>query len=144
MSLIEIDWNPDHPKLRQFSLIWLCGFGIVGLFLAWRLGCFGGAGSWTTPLLLWSLAAAVGLLGLLFPRAVKPVYKAWMAVTFPIGWLLSHIFLAVIYYGAFTSLGLIFRLIGRDPLARHRTEKSDTYWIERSAKASAKRYFQQF
>ena len=144
MSLIEIDWNPDQTKLRQFALIWLCGFTLMGLLFAWRLNCFNGSQNWGTPLMIWAIAAVVGLPGLLFPFAVKPVYKLWMAVAFPIGWLLSHAVLAIIYYGLFTLLGLIFRLMGRDPLDRHQTRQTDTYWIKRSAKASTKRYFQQF
>ena len=144
MSLIEIDWNPDHTKLRQFALIWFCGFVLVGLLFAWRQGCFTGSQNWRTPLLIWVVAATVGLTGLLFPFAVKPVYRLWMAVTFPMGWFLSHAVLAIIYFGVFTLLGLIFRLMGRDPLDRHGTKRTDSYWIKRSAKTSTKRYFQQF
>jgi len=144
MSLIEIDWNPNHKKLRQFALIWFCGFVLVGALFAWRLGCFAGNHSWNTPLVIWLVAALVGLTGGLFPVAVKPVYKLWMALTFPIGWVLSHTVLGVIYFGLFTLVGLIFRLIGRDPLDRRGTRQAESYWVKRSGRVSTKRYFQQF
>jgi len=144
MSLIEIDWNPNQKKLRQFALIWFCGFAIVGTLSAWRSGCFSGSHDWNTPIVIWFVAAVVGLTGWLFPSVVRPVYRLWMALTFPIGWILSHAVLGAIYFGLFTLLGLIFRLIGRDPLDRRGTQQEESFWIERSGRTPAKRYFQQF
>jgi len=144
MSIIDIDWNPNHRKLRQFALIWFCGFLLSGCLLAWKLGCLTGSENWRVPFLLWAVAAVVGLPGLLFPFLMRPVYRMWMAITFPIGWLLSHALLAIIYFGVFTMFGLFFRLIGRDPLHRRRIGETGSYWIQRSGRRSAQRYFQQF
>jgi hypothetical protein len=144
MSVIEIDWNPNRTKLRQFALIWIAGFVLAGLLLAWRWGCFSGSQQWKVPILLWIIGSAIGLPGLLFPIAVRPVYQLWMAVTFPIGWVLSHAVLAVIYFGIFTLLGVVFRIIGRDPLEIRGNRQRDSYWVNRTAKTSTKRYYQQF
>ena len=62
----------------------------------------------------------IGLLGLLWPRVIRPVYVGWMVLAFPIGWTVSQAMLAVMFYGLFTPIGLLFRLIGRDPLHRAR------------------------
>jgi len=144
MSLIEIDWNPDAPKLRQFALICFCGFLLLGLLFAWRLECLTGSQNCTLPALFWSIAAVIGVAGLLFPQVLKPVYQIWMAVTFPIGWLLSHLVLGIIYFGLFTLLGFIFRILGRDPLNRRRKTTLKSYWVKHSGSSSRKRYFQQF
>jgi len=144
MSMIQIDWTPDRNKLRQFALIWLSGFSLIGLLFAWKLGCFEGTQAWTIPIGLWTAAGVVGFLGLAFPTAVKPVYLLWMAVTFPIGWLLSHTILAIIYFAIFGVLGLVFRLVGRDALGLRGRADRDTYWVKRSSPASGRRYFQQF
>ncbi|MGW8181076.1 MAG: SxtJ family membrane protein [bacterium] len=144
MSLIEIDWNPNHRKLQQFALTWFCGFMLVGTITAWKMGCFAGTHSWNAPLVIWLTAALVGLMGWLFPFVVRPIYKLWMAITFPIGWILSHAVLGVIYFGLFTLVGLIFRLIGRDPLDRRGSREVESYWMKRPSGTSTKRYFQQF
>ena len=36
-----------------------------------------------------------------------------MIVAFPIGWAVSHIMLAALFYGLFTPVALVFRTIGR-------------------------------
>lgn len=144
MSLIDIDWNPSPTKLRQFALIWFSGFGVVALVLAWKWGCFSGSRQWEIPVLILLVAASVGLMGLLFPPAVRPVYKLWMGLAFPIGWILSHAVLAIIYFGIFTLVGLVFRVIGRDPLDRLGHRQRESYWVNCSDKHSTKRYFQQF
>lgn len=144
MGLIEINWRPERRELRQFAAISLAGFGVLGLVLAWRLGALSGSGRWAAPVALWIAGAAVGALGLVLPRAVRPVYVVLMAAALPIGWALSHVVLAVLYYGCVTPIGLVFRLIGRDPLCRGFEPNAETYWVERPQAAETARYFRQF
>lgn len=144
MSVIDIDWKPDNRKLRQFAIVWLVGFTVFGAVAAWRVAAGSGTGSWTLPAVLWSLAAAVGVAGLARPGLVRPVYLAWMGLAFPIGWLVSHLFLGVLFYGIFTPVGILFRTIGRDPLNLRPDPARESYWIERRASSSARRYFNQF
>ena len=42
-----------------------------------------------------------------------------MVLAFPIGWTVSQVMLALMFFGLFTPIGLVFRLIGRDPLQPH-------------------------
>ncbi len=144
MSVIEVDWKPDRRKLRQFALTWLVGFSVVGLMVAWKVGVFSGSGWLLAPVILWGLAVGVGLPGLAAPGAVRPVYLAWMALAFPIGWLLSHIILAVIYYGVFTPVACVFRLMRRDLLARRFDREAESYWVRRKARDTVDRHFRQF
>ena len=67
------------------------------------------------------LALTVGPIGLVRPGWLQPIYVSWMVLAFPIGWTVSQVMLAVMFYGVFTPIGLVFRLIGRDPL--HRTRR---------------------
>ncbi len=55
------------------------------------------------------------------------VYIGWMILAFPIGWTVSQVMLAVMFFGLFTPIGLVFRLIGRDPL--HRGSHSRTRFV---------------
>ena len=48
-----------------------------------------------------------------------------MVLAFPIGWTVSLVLLGLVYYGLFTPIGLVFRLVGRDALQlrpRHRRD----------------------
>lgn len=148
MALIEINWNPDPRQLRQFAAIWLVAFGLIGALVAWRAGAFDvplvWARPWLAPLVFWIVAALVGLVGLVAPRAVRPVYVAWMAVGFPIGWVVSHVLLAITYFGLFTLVSLVFKLIGRDPLHRRFDRAAATYWVRRTPTGDVSRYFKQF
>ena len=140
MAPAEIDWNPDERKLRQFAVAWLIAFGVAGLVVAWRAG----RGPWTWPIALWGLAAAVGLCGTVMPRAVLWIYRGWTALAFPLGWVVNHVLLAAIYFGLFTPITLVFRLIGRDALQRRFPSDADSCWIKRSGRSDRDRYFRQF
>ena len=144
MSLVEINWKPGSRMLRQFALIWLIGFAIVGFVVAWKLDVFHGSGKWTAPFVIWILAVLVGILGTIAPKSVRPIYIGWMAVGFPIGYVMSHIVFAIVYFVIFTAVALYFRLTGRDALQRRFDKAAQTYWIKRAATPSPKAYFKQF
>ena len=144
MGVIEINWRPDRRQLRQFGVIAVFGFGLIGLVTAWRLDVFAGSGRWTAPVVLWAIGAALGLLGAVAPKAVRPAYVVLMAITSPIGWVVAHGALAVVYFGLFAPIGLVFRLIGRDPLCRQFDPEAETYWTKRPASPPGARYFRQF
>ncbi len=64
-------------------------------------------------------------------------------VTYPIGWLVSRLLLGVLFYGMFTPLGLLFRLLGRDALARRARPDASSYWITKEGPNDARSYFRQ-
>jgi hypothetical protein len=148
MALIEINWNPGRKQLRSFAILWFVFFAFAGALVAWRTGLIRGAAApganWNAPAVLWVLAVLVSAVGLAFPAAIKPVYQLWMGASFPIGWTVSHILLGVTYFGLFTFVGGIFRLIGRDALARRLDRGAATYWVKRSPPPDVARYFKQF
>ena len=85
-----------------------------------------------------------GPLGLLWPRLIQPVYVGWMVLAFPIGWTVSQAMLVVMFYGLFTPIALLFRLIGRDPLHRVRRPGLETYWSPKPSSTDLRSYFKQF
>ena len=74
---------------------------------------------------------------------MRPVFVGWMMLAFPLSWLVSHIALAIVFYGFFTPLALVFRLSGRDPLALKR-RNTESYWQPRPQATDVRRYFRQF
>ncbi|MEY2481468.1 MAG: hypothetical protein QOI04_2395 [Verrucomicrobiota bacterium] len=144
MSLIEINWKPGPKMLRQFAGIWLIAFTLLGFFVGWKLGVFHGSAKWTAPLVIWSVAIIVGVLGTLAPEIVRPIYVGWMALGFPIGFVVSHVVFAIVYFVIFTVVAIYFRVTGRDALQRKFDKDAQTYWIKRAATPSPKAYFNQF
>ena len=138
MQWSDIQFDPTTRTLRQFAGLWLVFFGGLGLWEALGRGHSAlGAG-------LAVAAVAIGLPGLAFPGLLRPIYVAWMVLAFPIGWTVSLIMLAILYYGLFTPIGLVFRLIGRDALQRTRRPGLETYWTPKPTPTDPRRYFKQF
>jgi hypothetical protein len=136
MRWSDIPRNPSGRLLRQFAGLWLLFFG--------GLACWHGLARHRVGLALAALALAVGLLGLLWPRAVRPVFVAWMVLAFPVGWAVAYALLAVVFYGIFTPLGLGFRLAGRDVLGLRRPAGRESYWWPKPAADGVASYFRQF
>jgi hypothetical protein len=82
--------------------------------------------------------------GLVWPQSIKPIYTVWMVAVFPIGWLVSLILLAVVYYGVVTPIAVLFRLIGRDSLQRHSPPEGGSYWQPKPAPQDPGRYLRQY
>jgi hypothetical protein len=131
--------GPDHSDrtVRQFALI--------GAALLAGLSLWNGRAAGATPSVVRTAAAgvALALVGGLWPRTVRPVYRVALAVTAPIGAVVSRLVLAAIYYLIFTPLGLLFRLVGRDELALGRPDPRDTYWRPSRGPRAARDYLRQ-
>ena len=137
MQWADISFSPRQRTLRQFAILWIVFFmGLAVWHGAWR-------GRTEVGLTLLALAIAIGPLGLVRPRAIRPIYVGWMVLAFPIGWLVSSIVLAIVYYGVFTPIAMAFRLLRRDALGR-RPRKTDTYWQPKPPVTDVRRYFRQF
>ncbi|MDH3626368.1 MAG: hypothetical protein OEV00_06435 [Acidobacteriota bacterium] len=148
MALIDIDWRPDRKKLREFGFV---GAGACLLLVGQLL--------WKQKLLFWGIAAdnvssvAIGLglgsllfllLAFAFPPILRPIYLVLTIVTLPIGFVISHVVMALIFYLVFGALGIFFRVIRRDSLRRAYDPDAKSYWIPRTPIENPERYFRQF
>jgi len=110
-AMISIPWNPEKKQLRQFAGIWFPAFcALVG----WMIGAK--TGHWDAVQLGWGICAIQALLGVFYPPAIRPVFVGLILLTFPIGWVVSHVVLGGIFYLLVTPIGLILRITGHDPL----------------------------
>ena len=78
------------------------------------------------------------------PRANLPLYVGLTVLTYPIGYVVSHVVMGLVFFGMLTPLALIFRLIGRDVLHRSFDESSKSYWVDSKPVKDPRRYFRQF
>jgi len=109
--MIAIEWNPGQKQLRQFAGIWFPAFcALVGWSIARKTG------HWHEVEIGWAIAGISSIAGLVFPPLIRPIFVGLILLTYPIGWVVSHVLLGLIFYGIVTPIGIILRLIGHDPL----------------------------
>lgn len=111
--------RPTARECRKLGLVFLVALGVFGGLTVWRSGPWGwwpvGAG------------AGLGLLGLLWPAGMKPIYLAWMALATVLGYFMSRLLLSVIFYLVLTPIGLVRRALGKRPLDLKLGDR-DSYW----------------
>lgn len=138
MALIEFDKNPSPSILRWFGLIQSAAVAMIGGIVWWRFQVP------TVAYGIWGFAAAFLVAYYAIPSLRRSLYLGAMYVTFPIGFVLSHVVLGLIYYIVFTGIGLALRICGYDPLQRRLDRTAKTYWITRRENRPASSYFRQF
>ena len=137
--LLELNLRPSLRQLRQFAglVVPLVGLLVVALLV----------GQFDRPVLATVLGVAtlgLSVCGLVWPHMIWPVYAAWMVAAYPVGWVLGHVVMAVVFYLLVTPIGLLMRLFGRDPLARRFDPGAASYWKTRRQVDDRSRYFRQF
>lgn len=146
-KMIEIDWNPDRRTLRQFGAVALVGFGILAA-LAWTeslIFSFGlGAARPAVAGALAGLGVLSALLGLVAPRANRPLFLGVTLLAFPIGFVLSHVILGLLFYVVIAPAGLVLRLAGHDPMQRRWSAEATSYWAPARPPRSKESYFRQY
>ena len=145
--MTNINLHPTDSQLRQFGFIALIAFGVLGAVVHWRGGLFGinfgDAARWVSYS-LWALGGVSALLSLVFPAGNRLLFVTLTLISYPIGYVVSFVLMAIFFYGPVTFVAIVFRLIGRDALKRKFEPEASTYWKPHTSPASIKRYFQQF
>jgi hypothetical protein len=141
MSLIRIEKNPSGRQLLVFGSAWLVFFGGWGL-AAWMRGRH------NTGEILWTSGAIVPLAGVASRKLLRHAYVGLSYATYPVGFVVSHLVLALVYFLALTPIGLTMRrltmrLLGHDPLTRNFEPGARTYWKPREKTKPADSYFNQ-
>jgi hypothetical protein len=138
--LSDISLHPEERTLRQFAAACILFLGGLGAWKLYRHGPAAGTYVWMI------LGLAVGALGLLAPKRIRLAYCGAMFVAFPIGWVVSHVLVTVLYGVVMTPIGFLLRALRRDRLRieRPRPEAYETYWTPRPESKDMARYLRQF
>lgn len=103
--------------------------GILALIEAYRLWSHGTLD--TLGIVLLAVAGPLLLLGLIYPKALAPLNKAWIKVGFLMFKIVNPIIMLGVYILTIVPIGLLLRLFGKDPLRLKLEPESKSYWIER-------------
>ena len=130
--------EPSSRDLTILALLFLLlGTAVGGYQLFWK----GAASGW-----YWIIAGVVLCLFRLITPLFRGVYSLWLAFSVILGYFVSRIILTIIFFLVITPMGLIFRVIGKDPMERKLDRKAISYWSqkEQEANPSIERYEKQF
>ena len=135
--MITVQWNPERKQLRQFAAIWFPAFcGLLG----WIVGAK--TGQWQTVQIAWAVCGVQAVAGVMVPPTIRPVFVGLILVTYPIGWVVSHVLLGAIFYLLFLPIGLALRMTGHDPLQLKRPA-GNSLWKTPVGKRHPASYLQQ-
>ena len=138
MAPIEIKQRPSDREMRWFGLVPLGFFGLIGALVLTL------AETVIVPAILWSIGVGLGVLYYALPPFRLPLYRGWIKTVSPIGWTISYLSLALVYYLMITPIGVVARLRGQDSMQRRFDREAQTYWIKRRSPDDVARYVRQF
>lgn len=109
---------------RAFGIVFAVVFAIIGL---WPLLGDPDPPRW------WSLGIGAVFLLLAFvrPRILAPLNRLWLRFGLLLHRIVNPIVLGAMFYVVITPVGVIRRVISRDPLALRLDDTRSSYWVER-------------
>jgi len=116
----------DYSKkgLRKFGLVVGGILVLIAVVLSYLRGSI-------TPV-LW-IVAGIGILlttlALVIPSVLKETYRYWMGFAVTLGWFVSRLILLLLFFGLFTPLGLIARLVRKRFLDVRFRDGVNSYWV---------------
>jgi len=124
--------------LRRQALVNAAVTAAVGLAF-WRL-----LDHALLPRVLWAVAAAMALIGLLAPAYFRPVRRLGAATAHAVGVALTYLLLVPLFYLFFAPVGLVLRVLGKDPLHLRRKPEGVSLWLHRRPKGRGQNITDQF
>lgn len=132
----DIEKIKSTPKqLREFGVVMGIFFGVVS-FLIHRKG-----GHFQTPAVI---ASVFLILGLTVPKVLLPLQKVWMTIAVVIGFFMSHVILAILFFVFLTPLSIISRMTGKKFLDDHNDDGGNSYWLDHPKITDKKSYLNQY
>jgi multisubunit Na+/H+ antiporter MnhG subunit len=138
MAITTFNRNPTAADLRTFGCLLVPFVAVFGAVVRLRTG------SPAAALAIWVVGGLLAAVFLAVPPARRPIFLGWSGLTYPIGWVVSHAVLAVVFYLVITPIGVVLRRVSRDPLDRRLEPTRPSYWTERDGAPAVGRYFRQF
>ena len=135
MSMIEVKKDFTRREL-------LCFGPLFGLFVG--VLAYLAIPNVTTRYVVWGVGAVVIAIYYAIPSLQRSFYRGWIYAVMPIGWVISHVLLASIYYLILTPIGIAMRVCGYDPMHRRFDREAKSYWIARDSSPRSDRYFKQY
>ena len=139
MAMHEIP-ELDKKGLRDFGVVTgLIIIGLFGVFFPWMFSGirlfhaydFWGALSPAVTALRWPfmLGGLLVIWGLVAPMSLKGLHRNWMKFGEMMSAVMTPLIMGIVFYFVFAPVGLLLRILGKDPMARKRDADVDTYRV---------------
>lgn len=141
----EINWKPDRAELKKFAVSLIIGFPAIALvffLVRWISG--DGMPEPRFFLLLGGIGAGIGVVCWLVPPLARLIHPVWYGLAACIGIVVANLLFTLLFYGLFGPMGLIMRLLGRDPLRLKFQRGTASYWRDAPPAPPAPHYFRQY
>jgi Saxitoxin biosynthesis operon protein SxtJ len=121
MAIMNLDTSSKKEQ-RNFGFLMACaisGVSIVHWLIRGR-----------EELAVWPfiMAGVFLLLGLIFPKALEPIFVIWMKFALVVNWVMTRILLSLVWFLLITPMRVGFALRGKDPLNRTYLPEASSYW----------------
>jgi hypothetical protein len=122
----------EEPKeWRKAAWMSALGLTVLSSLLRWRR---------VLPVAAWALIlcvlAVLAIAAAIQPRWFRGYYRFSTKLGFALSQLAGHIILALVFFIVVTPLGLVLRMMGKDPLRLRRPPGVQSYWSEVRGKSS--------
>ncbi len=137
-------WRPGastRKELRQFGLLFAVIAAAIGGWLWWSQDS-------ASAILPGTIAAVLVVVSLAWPTPLKPFWWPWMVFVNVLGYVNSHLLLALVLFLIFTPIGWAVRLSGKKLLDRDFRQSRKTVleggslWRRREAPTRDSQHFQ--
>jgi hypothetical protein len=120
---LVVDEVVSGSSNRSFGFTFVILFAFFGLWPLMR----------GRPVRGWALvvAGAFFLAALALPRVLAPLSRLWLRFGLLLHAITSPVTMGFVFYTTVTPIGLVRRLLGKDPLRLRFDRDTVTYWIER-------------
>lgn len=120
--------EPGSP--RAFGMVFATVFALIGLYPLVFL-------ERSSPQWVFlGLAALMLSIAMVVPHVLQPLNKCWFRFGLLVSKVMNPLILGIIFFGLFTPMSLLMRLIGRDALSRKFLPVTTSYWLERTEERS--------
>ena len=120
--------NTDKKEIRKFGFLIGGVLIAISIFMLWKALSY--------YQLVFIIGAIFIILGFFIPMVLKPIYIIWMTFATILGWIMTRVILAVLFYLIVTPIGLIARIFGVKFLDLSWNDDVKSYWNKRDKTVS--------
>jgi len=127
----------DRKGLRDFGLVTgAIVAALFGVFFPWVF-------ERAFPLWPWVILGLLGGWALVAPNSLRPVYRGWMRIGLLLSKITTPIVMGLVFLVIFIPVGLVMRVMRRDPLSRSFDRSVVSYRVpsERPPKSNLEKPF---
>ena len=118
--------------LKIFAFIWSGIFIIVGLLPLLKDG----------EVRIWAVVVSFlfGAISFIKPELLTPFYRLWVKFGGFIGGIMSKVMMFILYFGVFTPVSFVLKILGKDLLDKKIDKSQKSYWIERETQPESMKH----